>query len=357
MEAITNSLRAGLKGLEIGEAQCFSNLSAFPLLNPAAKPAEYLTLSRAVQEGFATITEVSEGGSVPELLLENRGDKRILILDGEELIGAKQNRIANLSILADANSKTVIPVSCVEQGRWSYRSQDFATSERVMFHRARAKKTAALNEGLKATGTYGADQGMVWNDIQQKQMRMSVNSPTAAMEDIYESHRNGVEDYTAAFTALEHQVGVIFAIDGRIEGMDLFDAPDTFGAMLPKLTRSFAIDAMESARGYKVHPTDSRDAIRLLDRVAAAHADTYPGVGVGTDVRISGARVAGGGLVHDDKLVHLAAFAISSPAQGPSERRRSVRESRVRARRYESMRRRRNDNGDDGDNGGGNDAA
>ena len=41
------------------------------------------------------ITEVSEGGSVPELRVVNKGDARILVLDGEELRGAKQNRVLN----------------------------------------------------------------------------------------------------------------------------------------------------------------------------------------------------------------------------------------------------------------------
>jgi transposase len=45
-----------------------------------------------------TVQEVSEGGSVPDLLVENSGDTRVLFLEGEELVGAKQNRILNTSV-------------------------------------------------------------------------------------------------------------------------------------------------------------------------------------------------------------------------------------------------------------------
>jgi len=333
MEAIKNTLQ----GLALGPAQHYRNLTAFPLINGNAAPADYLTLGDAVRRKTAQITEVSDTGRVPELLLDNRGEDKVLILDGEELLGAKQNRIANLTILADAMSKTVIPVSCVEHGRWSYSRRDFGVSERAQFSRGRAKKAAALSANLKATGTYGADQSMVWDDISAKQQRMSVNSPTSSMGDMFDYHEKPVEQYAAEFTAVENQVGVIFAIDGKVEGMDLFDAPDTLARMLPKLTRSFAIDALETADYQSDNPRES-DAGRFLAQLALAHADVYPGVGVGTDIRLSAPLVAGGGLVNNDKLVHLAAFSISG--ETPRQRRTRMMDARMQARRYERMRER-----------------
>ena len=64
--------------------------------------------------GTLQVTEVDESGSVPELLATNTGDEMVLLLDGEELVGAKQNRILNITLLAPAMQDTVIPVSCVE---------------------------------------------------------------------------------------------------------------------------------------------------------------------------------------------------------------------------------------------------
>jgi hypothetical protein len=59
----------------------------------------------------ARVTELGAGGSVPELRFENLGEKPVLLLDGEELVGAKQNRALNLTILAPAKQVIVIPVS------------------------------------------------------------------------------------------------------------------------------------------------------------------------------------------------------------------------------------------------------
>jgi hypothetical protein len=38
-----------------------------------------------------------EAGPVPELRVENGSDIRVLFLEGEQLVGAKQNRILNIS--------------------------------------------------------------------------------------------------------------------------------------------------------------------------------------------------------------------------------------------------------------------
>jgi hypothetical protein len=339
MEAITDTLRS----LEIGQPQHFRNLTAFPLLRRDTKQADYITFSQAVQKGTASITEVSEGGSVPELLLDNTGDENVLILDGEELIGAKQNRIANLTVLAAANSKTVLPVSCVEHGRWSYRSADIKTSGRTKYNRARAAKAGALKHNQKNTRPPGAHQGMVWDNIAAKQARMSVRSETSAMADMFDQHETPIEDYTRAFKAETCQVGVLFAIDGEAEGLDLFDAPETFASILPKLVRSFAIDALETANG-ETEAAGLSTASQFLDRISAANADNYPGVGLGTDLRLTAPLVSGGGLVYEEQLIHLVAFSTQEPT--PPNRNETLYESALRRQRYERMRRRNRDRGE-----------
>ena len=40
-------------------------------------------------------------------------------------MGAKQNRVINVTVLVAAGVKFVLPVSCVEAGRWRYQSRHF----------------------------------------------------------------------------------------------------------------------------------------------------------------------------------------------------------------------------------------
>ena len=73
------------------------------------------------------VVELSEGGSVPTLKVHNRGDSMAFLMAGEHLVGAKQNRVLNASILVGVRTELAIPVSCVEAGRWAYRSRSFGS--------------------------------------------------------------------------------------------------------------------------------------------------------------------------------------------------------------------------------------
>mgnify|MGYP007096643363 CR=1 FL=1 len=90
--------------LSIGEAQSLRNLTVVPILDVTRSATGWLTLDHAMERGLAEVTEVSEGGSVPQLGFVNRGDAPVFLLDGEELVGAKQNRILNLSLLVPGNT-------------------------------------------------------------------------------------------------------------------------------------------------------------------------------------------------------------------------------------------------------------
>ena len=114
-----------LEQLKVGRKQSYKNLALYPILSKYSSGLEYLLLDEALSENLMEIVELDSDGSVPELKVVNKSPKMILILDGEELVGAKQNRIVNTTILVQRNSTLVIPVSCVEHGRWSYDSPTF----------------------------------------------------------------------------------------------------------------------------------------------------------------------------------------------------------------------------------------
>ena len=212
-------IQAYLETLKQGGKQNHQNLTLIPLLAANGGEPDYLTLEEGLSQGFVIITEICTGGSVPELKLVNKSPDKILVVDGEELMGAKQNRIVNASFLIAGNSEVVIPVSCVEQGRWSYRSAMFSYGEKVMPPSIRREKQKKVAESLNRGSGYRSDQGEIWNDLAEKQARMSINSPTGAMADLFEGQKNRLSEYLKAFRLVDSQVGGLFAINGKVAGL------------------------------------------------------------------------------------------------------------------------------------------
>ena len=111
----------------LGVAQHHHHLTVFPILAETEGNLPYLLMADAMATGVLTIKEVGQG-QVPLLEAKNRALDPILILDGEQLVGAKQNRMTNRSIILPPESVTKIPVSCMEHGRWHFVGDAFAAA-------------------------------------------------------------------------------------------------------------------------------------------------------------------------------------------------------------------------------------
>ena len=101
--------------------------------------------------------------------------------------------------------------------------------------------------------------------------------------------------------------GAVFSINGRIVGLELFDAPETWQKLSPKLVRSYALDAIDHAGGSQPALVD--EARAFMAAIAGTGQTMFPSTGIGQDVRLSGPALNGAALVVDGRAVHLSAFA------------------------------------------------
>jgi len=161
-----------------GEPVTHGALAVIPLLAPNLDDPDWLTLDEAGDR--ARVTEVSKAGSVSFLQVANGADRPLLLLDGEELLGAKQNRILNTTVLVAAHTEVTIPVSCVEQGRWGYRGRQFRPGDASLYASLRARKAAHVSQSVRAGRGHRADQGEVWAHLAERASQLQVDSATAA---------------------------------------------------------------------------------------------------------------------------------------------------------------------------------
>jgi len=305
MEEITSYLKAA----KLARKQHYKNLTLFPLLASDSNKPDYFTLEQAFDRGVVQITEMDQTGSVPELRLLNKGKKKVLIVEGEELLGAKQNRIVNATFLVAGKSEVIIPVSCVEQGRWRYDSDSFVSGNKMMHASLRRSHQMDVKSSLKQGRGYRSNQGKIWDDISGKLDRMKVSTPTAAMADVYDSYGDKLDEYLKAFGLIEWQTGAIFAINSQILGLECFGCSDTFSRFFTKLVKSYALDALDNITGpRKDESVPPEKARRFMRSIEKSKKEIHPSIGLGETVMFGSRSISGTALVEEDRVLHLSAF-------------------------------------------------
>ncbi len=298
--------------------------SSAPPRAPSTSP-----FAEARTRGFR-IGELESGASVNDLMVENPTDSNVLLYEGEEVLGAQQNRTFDVSVLVGAGSKLRVPVSCVEVGRWDGRRhrEEFDVAPQAAYPELRRKKAMQTRERVAAGLEARADQSAVWDEVAAKSSRMGVDSPTGAMHDIYEGRRDRLAEMLDGIELHDGQLGALVAIAGEIQVMDWVSRAETFAVLHAPLVQGYALDALEfNATDAPAPPeTDTASGFTLL--VTDCEPDQRGrGVGLGEGLSFADNGVCGTALGHEDELIQLTAFP-QDPRR--SEHERVIRTGRVR---------------------------
>jgi len=316
MNSNAGTVNEFISSLSIGEPQEYKNLKLYPLFSGHVREDGFMLLEESIRTGKVVVTEISEGGHVPELKVINGLEKDLLLLDGEELIGAKQNRIVNTTIIIGRGKEIVIPVSCVEQGRWSYRSRHFSSSSSSLYADLRRKKSRSVHSNLKRNMSYASDQSEIWCSISEKAESLGVNSETGSMSDIFESNQKKIKQYEKAFRPIKGQIGFVCLINNSISGLDVLGVSSVFPKVYSRLLSGYILDAIEMAGVKKADmdaPVVERPLIKeinaFLKMLDGTKKESFKSVGEGDDLRFENKSFSGFALVNGNDVIHMAAFS------------------------------------------------
>jgi hypothetical protein len=313
MSAMNQILLNCLRTVEVLEGQTVCSMQVFGLRGNCSNGIRYQTLDEALTAETLEITEMSEGGSVPLLKLRNRGDQPVFLLAGEQLVGAKQDRILNASILAAAHGEFTIPVSCVESGRWHYRSATFASPGTMSHSKLRSLLSRHVHESTARGARPVSKQGKVWQEVGRKLDSLGSFSPSAALQQTYQDFAARLNTLIGGLQIGAEYTGIAFAIAGRLAGMDLFDKPTTLAKLWPKLARAYALDALEEKEDAT--PSVTCDAVRQwLDALAEVPTHISKSPGLGHDVRLCNEKLVGCCLIVEQSPIHTELFVLDASA-------------------------------------------
>lgn len=295
-----------LNEIKFFKAQEYKNMTVIGLTIPENNKIDLMPLKTGLEMGLVEISEVSPDGEVGKVKVINNAVTPLLILDGEEIIGAKQNRIVNATVIIPAKSEKDIPVSCTESGRWNYKTDNFNYSEHMASSRVRRGKLNSVSRSLRSSNRFMSDQQEVWNNIYETEKDLNLNNKTSALHDSYTKKAVDIEDYKRAFKVHENQNGLITYINGKPVGFEIIYNSSRYREYHEKLLESYILDAI--SRQNEEYDQSEFDEKIFINNIKDSDCEIYESVGLGFDYRLENNELTGSAMIYDGNLINASFF-------------------------------------------------
>ena len=293
--------------VRIGEPEAVGGLVLFPVVGEDVVDATVMAGSKALEEGLAEVEEL-EVPSVPELKVKNHGTVPVLFLEGELLLGAAQDRTLNVDVLCAAGAEVILPVSCVEAGRWGGKRRAVVSSPTHAGPTLRSRKVLSLDADSAPRSRRG-DQSGVWQDVADFAGRHGVSSPTSALSEVNEAALADLESALANLVARPGQLGMVLTRGPQVLGAEIFGRASLLEGQLSRILRGYLVEAgSEPLEGA----CSAADVAGFLESVNEAQPLVRRGVSLGEELHLRTEEVVGTGLRLDGAVLHVAAFASMS---------------------------------------------
>lgn len=296
-----------LPELTTGPAVRHAGVTAIPIFATAAAPcADYELGADAIGRGELEIGELPRG-EPGRLRARNRGRRRALLVEGDHLLGARQNRILTSSVLVGRRGAVTLPVSCVERGRWEGPTARFDGLANLASPGLRRIAKLTVTRALLDGGKRGADQQEIWQHIATQQHTLRVTSATSALVHTYAARATELGAAADRLACPAGAIGVALGVGHALVSVDVFDNPRTCAHYWRRLIEGAALDALGAAR--RAGGVGEGDVARLLDALRAAEWTRVAAVGDGEERRARAGGAAASLLLIDGGLVHFGAAA------------------------------------------------
>jgi len=293
---------AVLQNLTVDKPRTYKNMVVFPV-RWSGKQAEgdWATMDEAVAAGSLKIMEKGQA-TVPEVMMENTGDKTLLLMSGEIIAGGQQTRVIRKDTVIEPKQKVAVAVFCVEQHRWAG-GRDFKNSANMA--------PAAIQDAMKR----GADQGRVWREVRRKSSETGVASETESLDDIMnapavkeqhgEAHKS-LGDFSPPDTV---GIAVADARTGRVVGLELFGCRHLFKELQGKLIEGYNMDVVVGKGDWDekaAKEVKAKDVEAYVARVLAGGSQYEDTPGSGRGIDLASGTIKGKGVALGAHAIHLS---------------------------------------------------
>ena len=323
-----------VSSLEVGPPAVAGNLSLYPLFQTTAAPAgwaaPYLLYEHAQTMSLVSIEEQGEGGVVSELGVHNMAAQPVLLVEGEVLLGMKQTRVLNITVLVPADSRLVVPVSCVEAGRWQSVSVQATGKASVnLAPSVRAAKTVTVARSVRSARSFASDQHAVWQGVDRVLDAHDIPSSSRSYAAMAADGAPQLTGLARSIRPAPGQIGILACVGREVACVDVFEAPAVLASLWSGLVASYQADSLIAEAAAVPPGTRMRTGVTKWFRsIAAAGSSDGPEVGIGRHLNLVAPGLEAAALVQDGRVLHLSAFpahTYARPSTFVSPRRRRSR--------------------------------
>jgi hypothetical protein len=232
---------------------------------------KFLSLQEALEQKKAVVHET---GNVNLLAVENVSpDFELFIQAGDIVKGGQQDRVLASDVIVPAKSgKVPLDAFCVEAGRWQKRGEENVREFGFSGGQLPGKS-------LRLAVSSARQQGQVWDKVKEQQDRLSKKlnrsvadprSPSSLQLTLENKELKAkVDAYVSKLEKCAADkrdvVGFAVAINGKLEGAEVYGSPALFQKMWPKLLHASAVSAFaEHQPGRRYELTDGEEVHAFL---------------------------------------------------------------------------------------------
>lgn len=300
---VAHELSAFLGALRPGVALDLGDVCVVPLFAPSVQVA-VTSLEEALARQEARVTELTEHGKVDTLRVDNLGGVPLLLLDGEQVRGAKQDRVFNATMLVPPRSSIAAPVSCVERGRWRAESREMTSTESTLPPSMRASKLRSVSQTLHGSRTYAGDQRKVWREVEEYATRTQTVSETMSFVKSLDARQPEIESRSRALEPSAGQVGLAVVRGDVVTSLDAFASEELYRRNHRKIARGIVAEIQTRAPSTLAPQETVR---RALDALAQAPVLRTAAPGCGNTLSVNAAQYTLGAVAHGGQVFHVLA--------------------------------------------------
>ena len=236
-----NAITQHFNSIEPGPAQHLGGLTFVPLKAEAKTDISHIkTFDYLATQNLAAASEHQSGAVVTSIDIKNDSEHHLLMLDGEGIVGAKQNRMVQRSVIIAPYTQQPIPVNCVEQGRWRFKAEsNFKKAEFLISPRMRDIK------GEQLKNKQNADiQSSMWNEISALERKLGATSETDDLDEILKFKQRVPSDEITNFLMQTPCNGFLVFGTGR-PFIEIFGSEELCNHFISKSIKTWIADVDE----------------------------------------------------------------------------------------------------------------